>query len=394
MRDVLEVLREHDPAPRTGWSETVDGRAARARAFAARSGVGRRPAPTTALLVAAALVLGIVALVFAGTRGSHDATRPARSPTHFSTGTWTTTRGGPGHFSPTSALWTGDQYFVAGRIGCCFAADTYRPSTKTWRRVPDPPRQPDGEVVWTGEEIIWWETAIAYDPARRAWTSIAPPLPLPFADPLVVWTGRELVIIGGNTAAACRGDCPGAIGAAAYSPDEDRWRRIAEPPVALSSAASAIWDGTEVLVVDPLNGLPPQNLVALYDPLRDVWESLPPPGPQALGGSPVAAQRRIATFALEGAETRLVAHIFNPRRRAWSSTASNMAGSTCEPEAAAVGRGAVVQCRKLELLDLASHRWRAVPEPPMPVVNLVWSGDELLGTSANGEHLLVYRPGR
>jgi hypothetical protein len=65
----------------------------------------------------------------------------------------------------------------------------------------------------------------------------------------------------------------------------------------------------------PSRRLPPQNFVAVYDPLRDVWESLLPPGPQALGGSPVAAQRRIATFALEGTDTRLVAHIFDPRRR-------------------------------------------------------------------------------
>jgi hypothetical protein len=394
MPDVVELLRGVDPVRQTGWSKTSEGRTTRALAFNDPASGSPRRRRATPMLVAAGCVLAIVALVVAGTRGSHDATRPARSSADFSAGTWTTARGGPGHFSPTSALWTGDQYFVAGRIGCCWTADTYRPSTNRWRRVPEPPRQPDGDAVWTGEEIIWWESAIAYDPARRAWTSIALPLPLPFADPLVVGTDGELVVIGGNTAAACRGDCPGAIGAAVYSPGQDRWRRIAEPPVALSSAASAIWDGKEVLLVDPLNGLPPQNFVAVYDPLRDVWESLLPPGPQALGGSPVAAQRRIATFALEGTDTRLVAHIFDPRRREWSSTASHMAGSTCEPEAVAVDGGSVVECRKLGLLDLASLRWRAVPEPPMPAVNLVWTGDALLGTSANGEHLLVYRPGR
>jgi HAMP domain-containing protein len=394
MPDVVEHLRQLDPVHPTRWSGTAEGRATRARVFDGLAGRSRPRSRTTPMLVAAGLVLAIVALVFVATRGSRDTAPLARSRANFSTGTWTVARGGPGHFSPTSAFWTGDEYFVTGKIGCCWAGETYRPSTKTWRRVPDPPRQPGDEAVFTGKAIIWQESGVAYDPARRAWDVLANPLPLPFADPLVVWMGHELAVIGGNTAAACRGECPGAIGAAAYSPDQDRWRRIAEPPVALSSAASAIWDGKEVLLVDPLNGLPPQNFVGVYDPLRDVWQSLPPPGPQALGGSPVAAQRRVATFALEGTDTRLVAQVFDVRRRKWSSAASDMAGSTCEPQSVAVRGGAVVECREIELFDLASLRWRAMPQPPMPVVNLVWTGKELLGTSANGEHLLVYRPGR
>jgi hypothetical protein len=394
MPDVLELVRDVDPVPQTTWSETPEGRATRARVFDAQVGVDRRRRRTTPMLVAAALVLALVGLVFVGIRGSHDLTRAARSPTKFWAGDWTVARGGPGHFGPTTALWTGRDYLVAGKIGCCWAADTYRPSTKSWRRVPDPPRPPDGTPVWTGEEIIWWESAVAYDPARRAWRLIANPMPVPFAEPLVVWTGRELLVIGGNTAAACAGQCAGEMGAAAYSPDQNRWRRIAEPPVALSSAASAIWDGKEVLLVDPVNGLPPQNFVATYDPLRDTWESLPPPGPQALGGSPVAVRRRVATFALEGTDTRLVAHVFDIRRRDWWSTGSNMIGSTCGPETVAVTGGAVVQCREIAFLGLPSIGWRSMPKPPIPVVNLVWTGEELLGTSANGERLLVYRPGR
>lgn len=80
-------------------------------------------------------------------------------------------------------------------------AAAYDPATKSWERLPDGPAA-DAEVVWTGRELvaIGGYSASAYNPATRQWL----PLPTPpggityRVHHRMVWTGEEVIFFGGR----------------------------------------------------------------------------------------------------------------------------------------------------------------------------------------------------
>src|SRR5919198_4648344 len=87
------------------------------------------------------------------------------------------------------------------------------------------------------------------------------------------WTGRELVILGGN-------DADGKVfsDAAAYDPATRRWRRL--PPLPEPrTGATATWDGTEVLVIGGQGSLGAHpELYAdgvAYNPATNRWRRVP-----------------------------------------------------------------------------------------------------------------------
>jgi len=149
--------------------------------------------------------------------------------------------------------------------------------------------------VWTGRELLVWGTALrvedrprdgaAYDPATDTWRVI-PEAPIELTDATAVWTGGEMIVFG---AALCCGNDPEsrtAIGAA-FDPATDTWRRIADSELS-PQASTAAWDDSEMIAWDYLNDS------AAYDPLGDVWRSLPrvplddwecPPESVAVGAS-------------------------------------------------------------------------------------------------------------
>lgn len=404
MPNALERVRAVDPVEPGRWSETPEGRATRRRVFDVGVSPVARRRRALPVLLAAVLVLAIAASIVVLTRpGSHrESGRPESPSLDFRSGGWEQLDAGPvQEIEHPEVTWTGRALVVTPEPGAVhWSAAAFDPTAGAWRAVAVPPRTPTVRPVWTGRELIWWSDGIAYDPTNDTWRTLPNPMLVPFRSPAVVWTGSELVVIGGDSAKACadsmNADCVAGIGATAYSPGLGRWRRIAEPPVAtLSDAASAIWDGRAVFVVDPLNGVLPQNFVGAYSPATDSWETLPTPGPQSAGGAPVVSEELVVTFALEGTDTRLVAHIFDPRTRGWSSVASHLAGSTCEPLSAAVPGGAAVACvGGIEYLDLGARTWESIPASPNQLGSLVWTGKELIGLSQDGEHLLRYRPGR
>jgi hypothetical protein len=82
-----------------------------------------------------------------------------------------------------------------------------------------------------------------------------------------VWTGTELVVIGGGEA---------TVTGAAYNPTTDTWRLIAPPPVALVEFRLAMHDGDVVVVGAERTGeATAQQFRALsYDPTIDAWTDL------------------------------------------------------------------------------------------------------------------------
>lgn len=94
--------------------------------------------------------------------------------------------------------------------------------------------------------------------AMEGWTR---PPDLPYsdrwlgADAPAVWTGRELLVVGGLTEALPPGaEMPMSEGLTlletpAFDPATSSWRTLPAPPVRMGGPAHAVWTGTEVLVV-------------------------------------------------------------------------------------------------------------------------------------------------
>lgn len=166
-----------------------------------------------------------------------------------------------------SAVWTGKEMLV---WGCDQAA--FDPVANTWRRLPPAPTR-HGVLVWTGRELIGWgggccgdvsDDGAAYDPEKNTWRKLAP-APIPGQQsPAAVWTGGELVVLNGY-------DPEGKpVGGAAYDPAADSWRRIPSLPQR-TPGALAVWSGNEVLLVG--GGMGYAGGYAL-DPAENRWREL------------------------------------------------------------------------------------------------------------------------
>lgn len=110
--------------------------------------------------------------------------------------------------------------------------------------------------------------------SRFRWSAL-PPSPLgPRSQPLLAWTGKYLIELGGQ-----RGLTGGetAYGGAAFDPATGRWHRIAQIPnnIGLTDALT-IWTGHELFVTNgELPSHPPSPLygapAGLYDPASNQW---------------------------------------------------------------------------------------------------------------------------
>lgn len=134
-------------------------------------------------------------------------------------------------------------------------AAAYNPATNRWRRIVPLPETSlgfSGTAVWNGRELLVAavggkaRSAYAYNPATNHWRRLAS-LPAtrfgPFA-PLAVWTGKRLLLFGGQNASATRYLRDGQ----AYDPRTDRWSTIPAAPLHDVYGASAVWTGRSLIV--------------------------------------------------------------------------------------------------------------------------------------------------
>lgn len=185
-------------------------------------------------------------------------------------------------------VWTGRQTLGFGG-GCCDDYDgmspSYTPSTDSWSHPPTGPLGGRRGVVgvWDGHEFIvaggvgmvppqpdprakskTFKSAAAYDPVTRSWRWIAP-MPWPTAGGTAVWDGTEMLVLSGRHAMA-------------YDPATDRWRRL--PPMAYPRyGASAVWTGRRMFVwggatiASDGKVAPPHG--EAFDPSTNRWSALP-----------------------------------------------------------------------------------------------------------------------
>lgn len=209
-------------------------------------------------------------------------------------------------------------------------------------------------VVWTGSEVIvwggekpsegaWHGDGAAFDPATGTWRDLADSPLSPRSEHVAVWTGEEVVI--------CCGRIVGSgSSAATYDPAADEWREIAAPPIN-PAFAEAVWTGEEMLVFGGVGGGGTTNLTgaAAYDPATDSW-------------------RRLADLPY-GLERSADATMGDAVLYAWPSPTQGF-----QPGPLAY--------------DIAADRWDPLPEPPRPAPSspsIVWTGDALFAYGA-GSH--------
>ena len=182
-----------------------------------------------------------------------------------------------------TGVWDGHELLIAERVHvnkapfCKDTAAAYRAADRTWRKL-SPPQGPVGcleggdRSVWTGREmLLWGQTNMAFNPATNRWRKLPPP-PTGAGGPAVtVWTGRQMIGWGG-------GCCGGAIAdGAAYAPATNSWKMLPAAPLAARPNAVGAWTGTEMIVT---GGETDQGRffadAAAYNPATRTWRTLPP----------------------------------------------------------------------------------------------------------------------
>jgi N-acetylneuraminic acid mutarotase len=189
-----------------------------------------------------------------------------------------------GRFGYT-AVWTGTEMIVWGGLSIgdpiSNSGGRYNPTTDTWvatsRGGSVPQARTAHRSVWTGTEMIVWGGRIDYDlfsptrlnsggrysPATDSWvpTSMGAGVPAPRDSHAVVWTGKEMIVWGGNGVTNSGG----------------RYNALADSWVATSTGANvpswrthamAVWTDSEMIVWGGF------GYGGRYDPVTDSWRAM------------------------------------------------------------------------------------------------------------------------
>jgi hypothetical protein len=230
-----------------------------------------------------------------------------------STSTWGTIPVAPAGVSGTGSavVWTGTEMIVwGGPNGSTGAA--FNPTTNRWRVLPTAPiASPQlNSGVWTDTEVIVWANGqgAAYNPVIDTWRTISVS-PLRPATPHGIWTGSEVVFLGGAS------DDNGLTESAAYQPTSDTWRLLAPGPA--HPGLGFQWTGTTILAVV-------KGVVLQYDLTTDQWTEKTAPLPAQPFGS-WTGHSYIFTTATNTSDLRIGAYTPNDITHAAPVSAYNLA---------------------------------------------------------------------
>ncbi|HYS07079.1 MAG TPA: hypothetical protein VEW47_18025 [Candidatus Dormibacteraeota bacterium] len=224
---------------------------------------------------------GDLMVIWGGNNGS-DFNSGGRYDPVIDTWTATSLAGAPPGLLRQAAVWTGSQMIVWGPINSSYsmAGGRYNPVNNTWTQMTSTgaPTTRDGETaVWTGTAVLFWggfdcsfrctpsNAGFRYDPVADVWSSMSTAgAPSGRYAHSAVWTGREMIVWGGDAGAFTGFNTGGR-----YDPLIDRWTSTSTTGAASSRYGhTAVWTGANMIVWGGEGSL---NTGGRYDPASDTW---------------------------------------------------------------------------------------------------------------------------
>jgi hypothetical protein len=178
------------------------------------------------------------------------------------------------------AVWTGDAMLVFGGVDGSAAPASYDPDADTWTTIAEPPIR--FSPVWTGTELVVIGgdgMGARLDPSVGDWVAITEPHALQarqsFAFQVWMPSTGEVLVWGGYVNGTPFTFADGA----AYDVASGSWRTVAASPLGVRDAygdSGVVWNGTRVIVHGggSYHG-DRYHDAAAYDPVTDEWEMLP-----------------------------------------------------------------------------------------------------------------------
>lgn len=192
----------------------------------------------------------------------------------------------------------------------------------------------------------------------------APPLS-PRSNVVGVWTGSEVLFVGGDEYLCPPGaDCdrdpdPPLSDGAILDVDTTTWRSIAPSPIPFAYAATAVLDGDVYFLVGDHLGTGQETVLLTYSIAEDRWQELPaPPGGSGLTRL-VATDRAVVAFAGSDERGEVADQVYDPPSGTWSPLPD-------DPRSPSYDRSLVWSAPHLYLFEKA-----LVPNPGSAEPNLV-----------------------
>jgi len=198
-----------------------------------------------------------------------------------------------------------------------------------------------------------------------AWERLPDPPIEPRVRVVSVWTGREALFVGGHTlACAPIWRCPMTSGhlptdGAAFDPETEVWRTIAEAPFGFSGASTAVVQDSVYFLVQPAAGEQTGSTLLQYSIENDEWTEVEGTAAfmqeRALAAT---ADGRLVVYRSNG-QLQGVDYIYDPAANSWSTLPADPFSDGFDREMHALDGS-------LYLLDYAPEDG-AVPIPPTAV---------------------------
>ncbi len=202
--------------------------------------------------------------------------------------------------------------------------------------------------------------------------------------PIAVWTGREIIVIGGHLGAPCPANASCVMGeltadGAAYDPETDTWREIAAAPEPFAFGTGAFVAGT--VFANGVTGAGAEVMLTMYDVDADSWTRLELPQELGVGDDlyqyiPVADGERLVLVSSSDELRDLPDLVFDPTTDQWSELPADPIGPAANRMLTPTRHGLVLTAQPLvpapgaqgpwltlaAILDSESNEWTRLPD--------------------------------